>query len=224
MHFAGLQKNSTLDFPGNFACVIFFAGCNYDCYYCHNRHLLGKNAPTVDEAEVMAFLGKRKGLIDGVVLSGGEPTLQKEFIPFAEKLREMGYKIKIDSNGSKPDVLFKMAEKGLIDYAAIDYKAPFTMYEEICKHSAENVRESIALLTNFGIDYEMRTTMIPEIREEQLIQMASEMPVLPHYYLQLYRPPMPELVRNGFPLYTPGDIRSLAEKIRYLQPNTSARV
>lgn len=223
MRIAGMQKVSTLDYPGNLACVIFSPGCNYDCYFCHNREILKGDVPLMGEDEVLSFLKKRIGKLDGVVLTGGEPTFQSDLAEFAKEIRDMGFNIKLDTNGSRPDIVLKLINKGLVDYIAMDYKAPLDMYENICRHSAAGLMESLSLLMSTGIDYELRTTLIPELTPDIAMQMAKEMPVLKHYYLQLYRPPKPEIVRPETKLYTPMEIVALAEKITEFQPNTKAR-
>lgn len=226
MLIAGLQKNSTLDFPGRFSSVIFLAGCNYDCYFCHNRHIIGENVKSVNlipEEEVLAFLEKRKGLLEGVVITGGEPALQKDAIPFAKKVRDLGYDIKLDTNGSRPEFVKEFLMRDLVDYVAVDYKAPFDMYPQICAHDASGVAETLDLLKKSGIEFEMRTTVIPELREAELIRMAQEIEPLEHYFLQLYRPVKPEIVKKGMEPYTPMQLKALAELIKDYQPSVQTR-
>jgi pyruvate formate lyase activating enzyme len=234
LHIAGLQKNSTLDFPGRLAAVIFFAGCNYDCYYCHNRHIL-RDPPLLDTRDVLSFLEKRRGLLDGVVLSGGEATLQGGLYSFARTLKEMGYDVKLDTNGSRPKAVAAMLRAGLTDYVAVDYKAPLRMYTEICgagaADTAEAVAETFRLLQESGAPYEVRVTMIPQITEKRLAEMAESLPRLARFVLQLYRPadqagPLRAISGDGpetaLP-YTPAELSILAQAVRYAQPNVSVR-
>lgn len=223
MQIAGLLKNSTVDFPGCFSSVIFLPGCNYDCFYCHNRLLLN-NPPLIPQAQVMEFLDKRKGLIDGVVISGGEPTLHKDLARFISSIKELGYKIKLDTNGSNPVVVENLIKLDLIDYVAMDYKAPFEMYPQIVFYDYRGVRQTLEILINSGIDYELRTTMVPQITQEKLEQMAKQVPMLKKFVLQLYRP------QEGFEkfhtkeeVYTPVQLNELAEIIKVMQPNTEVR-
>jgi pyruvate formate lyase activating enzyme len=228
---AGLQKNSTLDFPGCLSAVLFFAGCNYDCYYCHNRSILG-NPPLMDIAFVKAFLRKRGGFLDGVVLSGGEATLQGGLYAFARGLKDLGYRVKLDTNGSRPETLGALLSGGAIDFVAVDYKAPLYMYDAICGASAAGgagLRETFELLRESGVDYEVRVTMIPQITARRLKEMAESLPRLNRFVLQLYRPVAEDGALRvadadaGVP-YTPGELHRMATAVRYAQPNVSVRV
>jgi pyruvate formate lyase activating enzyme len=231
---AGLQKSSTLDFPGRLSAVLFFAGCNYDCYYCHNRRIL--NAPSLMSMEsVFSFLHKRRGLLDGVVLSGGEATLQGGLYSFALGLKEIGYTVKLDTNGSRPDALRAMLSDGAVDFVAVDYKAPLYMYDTVCGAGAmggAGLRETFDLLRNSGVAYEVRVTMIPHITAKKLTEMAESLPRLNSFVLQLYRPVEPDGTLRlvdantqdaGVP-YTPGELHEMAAVVRYAQPNVSVRV
>lgn len=217
MQITGLVKTTTIDFPGRLAAAVFTAGCNYACGYCQNKAFLS-GAELIGEAEVWVFLEKRAGLLDGVVVSGGEPTLQTDIIPFIRRLRGLGYDVKLDTNGSRPGVLRQLLDEHLVQYVAMDYKAPFERYAEVCGTGADGVRECIGLLRESGIDWEMRTTMIPEVGEADLLYMASAIPALPRYALQLYRP-----VNGDRARYTPPQILELKEKVRFAQPNVEAR-
>lgn len=223
MKFAGLQKTSTVDFPGMLSAVAFAAGCNYRCFYCHNRQLI-ENPPLLEEGEVRRFFEKRAGLLDGAVLSGGEPTLQEDLYDFAVWLKKLGYQVKLDTNGSRPAVVERLLKNGLLDYAAVDYKAPFERYTELCGAGAEGVADTIRLLEKSGIDWELRTTLVPQIREQELMKMAQELPELPRYALQLYRMQTGDTrILKGLLPYTPQQIRFLAERVRKWQPNVVAR-
>jgi pyruvate formate lyase activating enzyme len=229
---AGLQKSSTLDFPGCLSAVLFFAGCNYNCYYCHNRRIL-KEPPLMDMDFVISFLRKRSRLLDGVVLSGGEATLQGGLYSFAHGLKELGYRVKLDTNGSRPEVLRAMLADGTADFVAVDYKAPLYMYDEVCGEGASGgagLRETFDLLRGSGVDYEVRVTMIPQITVKKLAEMAESLPRLNRFVLQLYRPVTEDGVLRvvdagaaGAP-YTPGELHDMAIAVRYAQPNVSVRV
>ena len=220
MKIAGLLKTSTIDFPNCLAAVVFTPGCNYDCSFCHNRDLLTQTEH-LEEAVVRAFLKKRAGLLEGVVISGGEPTLQTDLEEFAVFLKELGYTVKLDTNGSRPDVLENLLKKNLLDYVAMDYKAPFDRYSEVCRTDADvtAVREAIGLLRQSGIAWELRTTVIPELSVEDVMRMAREVEELPAYALQLYRPVRVERKR----VYTPKEIQQLTETVKPLQPHVFAR-
>lgn len=223
MRIAGLEKFSTVDFPGSLAAVLFAAGCNYRCFYCHNRHILGE-PPLLPEAEVLAFLQKRAGLLDGVVFSGGEPTLQSDLPEWVRRVRALGYKTKLDTNGSRPEVLRALIADGLLDYVAMDYKAPLEGYSPLCNADSAGVPESLALLRGSGVPYELRTTLVPQITEAKLRRMAAAVPADASWFLQLYRPqPGDEAQLCGLAPYTPGEIEALAETLRRVRPNVKAR-
>ena len=220
MKIAGLLKTATIDFPHRLAAVVFTAGCNFDCAFCHNRDLLTATE-YMDRAEVDAFLKKRAGLLDGIVISGGEPTLQEELPAFAASLKGLGYEVKLDTNGGRPEAVRELLEQKLVDYVAMDYKAPFDRYPEICGKGADAgpVRETLALLAESEIEWELRTTVIPELGEGDLARMAQEVPALPAYALQLYRPVRIEKLR----IHTPQEIARFAEQLKQYQPNVFSR-
>jgi len=224
MIFAGMVKNSLIDYPGLIACVLFTPGCNYDCFYCHNRFLLSGDSDKLDLDDVGNFLQKRQGLIDAVVISGGEPTLQKDLIPYLEKIKKMGYKLKLDTNGSNPKVIEEILDKGLVDYYAVDYKASKARYHEICggKADPEQVLATINLLLSRGADFEVRTTVIPQLKIEDLMQIAQELPQLLRYKLNAYRIPenyLPEdKERVEEKPYNIEQINDFAKEISIFQP------
>lgn len=224
MIFAGMVKNSLIDYPGLIACVLFVPACNYDCFYCHNRFLLSGDSDKLDLADVEDFLQKRQGLIDAVVISGGEPTLQKDLIAYLEKIRKMGYKLKLDTNGSNPEVIEKILDKGLVDYYAVDYKAPKGRYQEICGEKAdpEQVLVTINLLLSQGADFEVRTTVIPQLKIEDMLQMARELPQLPRYKLNAYRIPEKYLPEDKERVeekpYNREQIAAFTKEISFFQP------
>lgn len=228
MIFAGMVKNSLIDYPGLIACVLFTPGCNYDCFYCHNRFLLGVGYDKLDLSDVEDFLQKRRGLIDAVVISGGEPTLQNDLIPYLDKIKKMGYKVKLDTNGSDPEVIDDILDKGLADYYAVDYKAPQARYRDICGEKADpaKVLATINLLLAKGADFEVRTTVIPQLKREDILMMARELPQLPRYRLNAYRVPenyLPEdQERVGEKPYTREQISAFAKEISVFQPYAAA--
>lgn len=223
MRIAGLEKFSTVDFPGSLAAVVFATGCNYRCFYCHNRAILNC-PPLLSEAEVFAFLEKRAGLLDGVVFSGGEPALQSDLPQWLARVRALGYRTKLDTNGSRPETLRTLLEAELLDYVAMDYKAPLDCYPALCGADSAGVAESLALLRNSRIPYELRTTLVPQLTEAKLRKMAAAVPADANWFLQLYRPqPGNEAHLRGLTPYTPGEIEALAETLRRVRPNVRAR-
>ena len=227
MIISGLAKTSLVDFPGYVACVLFVPGCNYDCFYCHNRALLDGTHETIALEYVEQFLQKRVGLLDGVVISGGEPTLQKDLLPYAEKIKRLGFKLKLDTNGSFPHVVKELLQAGLFDYYAIDYKAPAEKYKEFCGSiaDAEATLRTIDLLLEAEIPFEVRTTVFPQLSETDLIHMAKELPLLPRYVLNRYRKPEKYLPCDAAKVeqtpYTQSQIAAFTEAIRPWQPHVT---
>ena len=173
MRIAGFQKLTLLDFPNKVSCIIFTQGCNYKCPYCHNSGLLGhSNEDLIDESEIFSYLNKRKGVIDGIVISGGEPTIQKDLIFFMKRVKELGFLIKLDTNGSNPDVVEQIINQNLADYIAMDIKNILEDYKDITdvKPNVEKLRRSIELIKKSQIDHEFRTTIIKNIHDIKRIK------------------------------------------------------
>ena len=225
MLIAGLQKTSTLDFPGKLSAVIFSPGCNYSCFYCHNRQLLGQNRPPLlKEEDVSLFLEKRRGLLDGIVFSGGEPTLHRDLSWWMNNAKKLGFSTKLDTNGSRPEALAALLSSGLVDYVAMDYKAPLDMYTGICHAPADGVMESMKLLISSGVEFELRTTLVPQLGLTELLRMAQAVPKLPLWALQLYREqPGDAEYLAGLSPYRPEELRAFAEALRPAQPNVTVR-
>lgn len=168
---AGLQKMTLLDFPGKVACTVFTQGCNFRCPFCHNSDLIGGNGPdSISEETLLAFLKKRVGLLDGVCFTGGEPTLQKELPRLFRQIKDLGYPIKLDTNGSRPEVLKALVAEGLVDYVAMDIKNSPARYEQTAGMNPKlmaAVEESAAFLLTGAVDYELRTTVMDELHDEE---------------------------------------------------------
>lgn len=164
MKIGGLQKVSLIDYPGLISAIIFTQGCNFRCPYCHNPELVdpARYGEVLSEKEVLAYLETRRGRLDAVTLSGGEPTLQPDLLSFARQIREYGYLVKVDTNGSRPDVLEKLFDAGLVDYLAMDIKGPPEKYKGITQSDIhrETIRQSIELIMTSGVEYEFRTTVV----------------------------------------------------------------
>lgn len=190
MLIAGFQKTSFIDFPGQACAVVFTPYCNFDCVYCHNAHILGRTAPLMDEAPVLEYLEKRAGLLGAVVISGGEPTLQQNLEAFLLRVRALGYLVKLDTNGTKPSVLQHLLGKGLIDYIAMDIKAPLEKYDQIARVSVDKdaIRKSIAILRNCAVNHEFRLTFAPQLTPEDALEASKLVKGCERFYLQQYRP------------------------------------
>ena len=178
MIIGGLHKNSLIDYPGKISCVIFLSGCNFDCPYCHNPELArGRflSPGYLSEDLIFDFLGNRKGFLDGVVVSGGEPTLQKGLISFCEKIRLMGYPVKLDTNGSRPEVIKKLIDEDLVSYVAMDIKTDPSHYTSLIKDdcSIDDIFLSVRIIKESNIDYEFRTTCIKSLVNKSTIENMS---------------------------------------------------
>ena len=175
MILGGLQKSSLIDYPGKVSCVCFFTGCNFDCPYCHNPDLVLGNMMSLrvlNEEGLYRFLEARKGLLDGVVVSGGEPTLERELGTLCRKIKAMGYAVKLDTNGSRPRVIKTLIEKGFVDYVAMDVKTEPGRYSHFIKRGYDpaSLLGSIQIIMGSGIDYEFRTTCVRPVVEPQTIE------------------------------------------------------
>ena len=193
MNIKGLVKSSFVDFPGRIAVVVFTAGCNFRCPYCHNSDLVlhPQGLQDIEPDEVLAFLARRSGLIDGLVITGGEPTLQEDLIEFCRSIVEIGIAVKLDTNGSRPGVIQRLLAEGLLDYIAMDIKATFARYSLATGVSSDvgKIQESIELIRSSDIDYEFRTTVVPGIISPGDIEIIAQgIAGAQRYVLQQFRP------------------------------------
>ena len=179
MKISGLLKFSMIDFPGSISAIVFTQGCNLHCAYCHNPELIPpaqdeNNA--IAEEDILDYLNMRRKALDGLVITGGEPTLQPDLEQFAEKVKAMGYLIKLDTNGTNPAVLRRLIDKKLLDFIAMDIKAPFEKYEAVCgKANLDAVKESMAMVISSGINYQFRTTYYKEVLNDGDIETIKTM-------------------------------------------------
>lgn len=170
MHIAGINKNTLLDYPGKVAATVFTGGCNLRCLFCQNSSLVDGLIPEIKEEDVIAFLEKRRSVLSGVCISGGEPTLQPDLAGFIDKIRSLGYDVKLDTNGTMPDILRKLADEKLLNYIALDIKTGRKKYRELCNVDVdlESINESVELLLNGNFpDYEFRTTVVAEYFDKE---------------------------------------------------------
>lgn len=192
MQIHGLQKLTLLDYPKKTACTVFLGGCNFRCPFCHNGNLATEEYQNlISQDEFFSFLSKRKGLLDGVCITGGEPTLTPDLEDFIKKIKSLGFLVKLDSNGTNPSVLKSLIEKNLIDYIAMDIKNSKNAYKEtagVQNLNIKDIEESVELIKASGIDYEFRTTVVAEFHSEENIQdIARWLAGSKKYFLQCFR-------------------------------------
>jgi pyruvate formate lyase activating enzyme len=185
----GLQKLTLLDFPGHLACTVFTGGCNFRCPFCHNASLvLGDAVENYTEDDIFDFLRKRRGTIEGVAITGGEPLLQKDIVEFISKVKELGFKVKLDTNGSFPEKLGEIIGRELADYVAVDIKnAPNKYAETVGRmgYECDRISESIELLMKSDVEYEFRTTVVAELHTaEDIEDIGRWISGAEHWYLQ----------------------------------------
>lgn len=197
MTIGGLQKVTLVDYPGKLACTVFLSGCNFRCPFCYSKELVLekeiKNHPQISEDYFFDFLNEKKGMLEGCVICGGEPTIHGEaLIDFIRKIKKQSFLVKLDTNGTNPDVIKRLIDEKLIDYIAMDIKAPLVKekYEEACGvgFDVEKIKESISIIKNSGIEYEFRTTVVPGIHTaDDIINIANSIAPANKYFIQRFR-------------------------------------
>ena len=201
MVLGGLQKLTLLDFPGKVACTVFTLGCNFRCGFCHNAPLvLTAGTPHYDEEEFFRFLKTRKGLLDGVAVTGGEPLLQKDIAAFLSRIKTLGFAVKLDTNGAYPEKLRSLVENGLVDYVAMDIKNAPNKYAMTCgcETDIEAIKKSVAFLKTGQIPFEFRTTAVAELHtEEDFREIGKWLSGTQHYFIQQFKD-SGNLVGEGF--------------------------
>ena len=228
MRICGLQKLAMVDFPGKVAATVFTGGCNLRCPWCHNALLVTRldESPALDQAEVLAFLNSRKGLLDGVVLSGGEPLLQSGAADFLQRVRDMGYAIKVDTNGCYPQALAEILGRRLADYVAMDIKNSREKYAATCGLAALDlapIDESLRLLRRSGVDFELRTTLVKELHApEDMEAIGKWIGDVPHYYLQNFVD-SGNLIGGGFSAFEQPELEEMAAVLRRYVTNVALR-
>lgn len=215
MQIHGFNKTTLLDYPEHVAATVFTGGCNFRCPFCHNGNLVlhPQEQPVIPREEILAFLKKRQGIIEGVCITGGEPSLQRGLSEFIREVKDMGYLVKLDTNGSSPYVLWKLLQEGMVDYVAMDVKASKENYEYAAgvEHlDLSHIEESIAILKNSYIDYEFRTTMVKGIHSiEEFEHIGRWLSGSRAYFLQQYRE-NENVLRKGFEAFSREEMEQAA--------------
>jgi anaerobic ribonucleoside-triphosphate reductase activating protein len=229
LRIGGIQKMTLLDYPEKVASTIFTAGCNFKCPFCHNRDLvfLPEDYEYYDPEEIMQYLEKRKGLLDGVCISGGEPMLQ-DTLELIKRIKKMGYLVKLDTNGSMPEKLQEYVESGCIDYVAMDIKNCKEKYAETVgmdaeSFSIENIEKSVEFLKKGTVDYEFRTTVVKELHtKEDLLALAEWIKPAKKYYLQQFQD-SGHLIQEGYSAYSADEMNELRDAVRQVIPAAECR-
>ena len=225
MLIGGFQKLTLIDFPGKLAAIVFTSGCSFRCPFCYNPELVLpekiKSQPKIPEKDILDFLKEREGLLEGLVITGGEPTIHEDLPEFIKKIKKMGYSVKLDTNGSNPKMLKDLIGKKLIDYVAMDIKAPLKEkdYNKATgvKGALSKVKKSIKIIQNSGIDYEFRTTVVPTIhKKEDIIEIVRLISTTKKYYLQNFRPE--KSINKKFGKIKPYPVEYLLEIQRAIAP------
>lgn len=228
MEFGGIQKLSCLDYPGLVACTVFTKGCNFRCPFCHNAPLVTGGAPeSIAEEEILSYLKKRQGILEGIAVTGGEPLLHPGIAAFLEKVKALGYKVKLDTNGSKPDLLQALVEQGLVDKVAMDIKnspAAYGTTVGIRDFDIAPIAESKAYLLTSPVDYEFRTTVVKGLHTQQtLLDTAQWISGAKAWFLQCYQERDTVLSPEGLSSYTAEELYALLKAVQAHIPTATLR-
>ena len=226
MDIAGLQKLTLLDYPGKVACTVFLPGCNLRCPFCHNASLVlpGRAAPLMTKAELLDFLRGRKGKLDGVCITGGEPTLHRDLMQLVQQIKELGLACKLDTNGTRPEVLKQLLDAKLLDYVAMDIKNSPQKYTATCGNVdvLEKVKECVRLLEESGIDHEFRTTVFhPYHTREDMTEIGGWLSGTKKYFIQQFVD-SGDLIGEGQAL-SPEEMQALLEAVKPYIPSAELR-
>ncbi len=226
MRIGGYQKMTLLDFPGKVACIIFTYGCNFRCPWCHNAALVTDICDEVSEDEIFAFLEKRKDVLDGVVISGGEPLLYGGICDFIAKINAMGYAVKLDTNGTNPKKLKELIDRGMLDYIAMDIKnqkGKYALTAGVGKVDLDKIEASLNIIKESKIPYELRTTVTKEFHTpEDIVKIGEWIKGAEKYFLQSFTD-SGNLIGDGCSAYSPEEMKAMAESILPLVPSVLVR-
>ena len=225
MILSGLQKLTLLDFPGRIAATVFTRGCNMRCPFCHNASLVVGGADIIPEEEFFAFLESRRGRLGGVCVSGGEPTLQADLPRFIEKIKAMDFEVKLDTNGTNPEMLSSLIDGGLLDYVAMDIKSSPEGYARVSGVSPdmEKIKRSIELLLSDKIDYEFRTTVAkPLFSTGDFVEIGKLIKGAKRYYLQGFLD-SGDLIGEGLEAYSETEMQGFLAEILPFVRNSQIR-
>ncbi len=216
MIISGLQKMTLLDYPGKIACTVFTYGCNFRCPFCHNAALvIRENESQMSREEFFSFLKKRQGILEGVCITGGEPTLHKDLPEFIEKIKQLNYLVKLDTNGYNPEVLKKILDKKSVDYVAMDIKNSLSKYAVttgLKSFDESKIIESINLIKNSGVEHEFRTTVLKSFHTYEDILSCAELTSDSKYFLQQFKD-SGDLICSELEGYSEKQMKEICNKI-----------
>ena len=225
MTIAGLQKTTLLDYPGKVACTVFLSGCNFRCPFCQNSEILtGSGGEHIPEEELFAFLERRRGILDGVCVSGGEPLLG-DVAPLLERIKGLGYSVKIDTNGAFPEKLKELYGRGLVDFVAMDIKNSPQKYEKTAGARVDigKIKESAAFLMESGVGYEFRTTVVKQLHAgEDFVRIGQWLRGAKAYFLQTFRD-TETVLRPGLTPCTEAEMQAFKRLLLPFIPNARIR-
>lgn len=227
MTIKGLQKLTLLDFPGRIAATVFLGGCSFRCPFCHNASLvLGRGGEDITEGELLAFLKKRQGVLEGVCITGGEPTLHKELPELLAKIRELGYKIKLDTNGYQPEALISLCERGLVDYVAMDIKASKDNYKRVSGIDSldiSKIERSVYYLINNFPAHEFRTTVVRELHTpSDIVEISKWLAGESRYFIQSFID-SGDILEDGLSAYSREELDAIFTEVKKNLPNAALR-
>lgn len=225
MKLAGLQKTTLLDYPGKVACTVFLSGCNFRCPFCQNSEILDGSVSDISEEEFFAFLNKRKGLLDGVCVSGGEPLIHADVGEFIGKIKDLGYSVKLDTNGAFPERLKELCGEGLVDRVAMDIKNSPERYAKTAGADVDvgKIKESAAFLMSGAVGYEFRTTVVKQLhRAEDMLRIGQWLKGAQAYFLQNFRD-SDTVLAEGLTPFSDGELEAFKRLLLPFIPNTKIR-
>jgi len=221
MKISAIQTLTLIDYPGQVAATIFTFGCSFRCHFCHNPELVlpAQKVKILLEKDILEFLEKRRQFLDGLCITGGEPTIWKDLPKFIKKVKRMDLNVKLDINGTNPEMLKKLIDEKLIDYVAMDIKAPWNKYEKVVnkKIDIKKIKKSAKILLDGKLDYEFRSTILPRLHPiKDIIEMAEQIKGAERYYLQQFKP-FAKMVNKEYvneKSYRHVDLKKICQKIK----------
>jgi len=226
MKISGLMKLTLLDFPGQVACTVFLAGCNFRCPFCHNGSLVRGGDIEISRDELASFLKKRQGILEGVCITGGEPLLNPDVGELISEIKALGYLVKLDTNGSFPDRLKELLSKGVVDYVAMDIKNSPERYSAACgcETDVQKIKKSVEIIKSSGVDHEFRTTVVKGIHSaEDIAKCAAWVGEGEKYFLQSYKESYDIIAPEGLSAFGADELHAILEEAQKANSETALR-